>query len=43
MRLAEFNNRQGVAEGRARYKEIEFVCANPDMCDATDPVKQQQL
>ena len=34
---------QGVAEGRARYKEIEFVCANPDMCDATDPVKQQQL
>ena len=43
MRLTEFNNKQGVAEGRARYKEIEFVCANPDMCDATDPVKQQQL
>ena len=38
-----FKNKQGVAEGRARYKEIEFVCANPDMCDATDPVKQQQL
>jgi len=25
------------------YKEIEFVCANPDFCDATDPEQQQQL
>lgn len=35
--------RKVVAEGRVQYKEIEFVCANPEFCDATDPVKQQQL
>jgi hypothetical protein len=27
----------------SNYKEIEFVCANPDFCDATDPEQQQQL
>jgi len=35
--------KQDVAEGRVRYKEIEFVCANPEFDDATDPVKQKQL
>lgn len=39
----EENFEQGVAEGRVQYKEIEFVCANPEFCDATDPVKQRQL
>lgn len=34
---------ESIAEGRVQYKEIEFVCANPEFCDATDPVKQQQL
>lgn len=33
-----------VAEAKSSgYKEIEFICANPEFCDATDPVKQQQL
>ena len=25
------------------YKEIEFVCVNPDYCDATDPAMQKAL
>ena len=33
-----------VAEGRGSgYKEIEFVCANPEFPDATDPELQKQL
>ena len=35
---------QGVAEGRGTgYKEIEFVCANPEFTDATDPKLQKQM
>ena len=34
---------ESIAEGRVQYKEIEFVCANPEFCDATDPDRQQQL
>jgi len=35
---------QGVAEAKANgYKEIEFVCANPEFCDATDPELQKQM
>ena len=34
----------GVAEGRnSGYKEIEFVCANPEFSDATDPDLQKQM
>jgi len=37
-------NEQGVAEGRGfAYKEIEFVCANPEFPDATDPKLQKQM
>jgi RNA polymerase sigma factor (sigma-70 family) len=36
--------KKGVAEGRGSgYKEIEFVCANPEFPDATDPELQKQL
>jgi hypothetical protein len=36
--------RQGVTEGRGSgYKEIEFVCANPEFPDATDHELQKQL
>ena len=39
MRAQEF-----VAEGRGTgYKEIEFVCANPEFPDATDPELQKQM
>jgi len=30
-------------ESAAQYHEIEFVCANPDFCDATDPAAQRDL
>jgi len=38
MRAFEF-----LIEDSGRYQEVEFVCANPDFCDATDPAKQRQL
>ena len=34
---------QDLDESAGTYREIEFVCANPDFCDATDPEQQQQL
>jgi 8-oxo-dGTP pyrophosphatase MutT (NUDIX family)/GNAT superfamily N-acetyltransferase len=30
-------------ESAAQYHEIEFVCANPDFCEATDPAAQREL
>ena len=30
-------------DGNSGYKEIEFVCANRNFCDATDPIKQRKL
>jgi hypothetical protein len=40
-----FNDQQqqDLDESAGTYREIEFVCANPDFCDATDPEQQQQL
>ena len=36
--------KQGVTEGRGSgYKEIEFVCANPEFPDATDHALQKQM
>jgi len=32
-----------LTESAAQYNEIEFVCANPDFCDATDPAAQREL
>jgi pyrimidine deaminase RibD-like protein len=34
--------RGGISEA-TQYKEIEFVCANPEFPDATDPELQQQM
>jgi hypothetical protein len=34
---------KGLEESASSYREIEFVCANPDFCDATDPEQQRQL
>lgn len=38
-----FRQSRPVDESRSSYREIEFVCANPDFCDATDPEQQRQL
>jgi DNA-binding phage protein len=35
--------RVGLEESRNTYKEIEFVCANPEFPDATDPELQHKL
>ena len=36
--------KQGMSEGsESGYKEIEFVCANPEFSDATDPDLQKQM
>jgi hypothetical protein len=32
-----------VTEAKTQYKEIEFVCANPEFPDATDPKLQQKM
>jgi 8-oxo-dGTP pyrophosphatase MutT (NUDIX family)/GNAT superfamily N-acetyltransferase len=32
-----------LTESAPQYHEIEFVCANPDFCDATDPAVQREL
>ena len=34
---------QDLDESAGTYREIEFVCTNPDFCDATDPEQQRQL
>ena len=40
----KMDEERGVAEGRdSGYKEIEFVCANPEFTDATDPKLQKQM
>lgn len=38
MRAKEFIN-----ESANKYKEIEFVCVNPQFPDATDPILQRQM
>ncbi len=32
-----------ISEVASGYKEIEFVCVNPEFPDATDPEKQKQM
>jgi hypothetical protein len=32
-----------ISEVAGEYKEIEFVCVNPEFPDATDPEKQKQM
>jgi len=42
--VAVSQGQQGVAEGRGSgYKEIEFVCANPEFPNATDHALQKQM
>jgi len=42
--LGQTAAKSGVAEGsESGYKEIEFVCANPEFSDATDPDLQKQM
>jgi hypothetical protein len=42
--LGQTAAKSGVAEGsESGYKEIEFVCANPEFSDATDPNLQKQM
>jgi hypothetical protein len=38
-----FQQAKAVRESAPHYHEIEFVCANPDFCDATDPAAQREL
>ena len=43
MQVATQAGKQDVSEAPAGYKEIEFVCVNPQFPDATDPALQKKM
>lgn len=43
MQAATQAGKQDVSEAPAGYKEIEFVCVNPQFPDATDPALQKKM
>jgi|694.fasta_scaffold00178_49 GNAT superfamily N-acetyltransferase len=43
MQIATQAGKQDVSEAPAGYKEIEFVCVNPQFPDATDPALQKKM